>query len=192
MYCDNTGAVAIGKDHGVTKDARHFRAKVHYLRETIEMGDVRIEKVDTYDNLADLFMKALAFPKHSELTKKIGMIPANSLILLLQLPSGSCWNMVVGFTLNTLEIREPIGGTHVRIRRGDFHFIEELEKLKCSVDAVLSVPFLDDIQRRDVEKGMCLLIMIEQLQLHTFKKVSFLMKLRFADSNDGGVPDSIE
>ncbi|GKA16417.1 retrotransposon protein, putative, ty1-copia subclass, partial [Tanacetum coccineum] len=39
-------------DHGVTKGARHFRTKVHYLRETIEMGDVRIEKVDTYDNLA--------------------------------------------------------------------------------------------------------------------------------------------
>ncbi|GKE34750.1 retrotransposon protein, putative, ty1-copia subclass, partial [Tanacetum coccineum] len=37
MYCDNTGAIAIAKDHGVTKGARHFRAKVHYLRETIEM-----------------------------------------------------------------------------------------------------------------------------------------------------------
>ncbi|GKC61546.1 hypothetical protein Tco_1167514 [Tanacetum coccineum] len=80
MYCDNTGAIAIAKDHGVTKGARHFRAKVHYLRETIEMGDVKIEKVDTDDNLADPFMKALTFPKHSELTKKIGMIPAGSLM----------------------------------------------------------------------------------------------------------------
>ncbi|GJY39535.1 GTP-binding protein OBGC, chloroplastic-like protein [Tanacetum coccineum] len=44
------------------------------------MGDVRIEKVDTDDNLADPFTKALAFPKHSELTEKIGMIPAISLI----------------------------------------------------------------------------------------------------------------
>ncbi|GJT66217.1 hypothetical protein Tco_1017697 [Tanacetum coccineum] len=70
MYCDNTGAIAIAKDHGVTKGARHFRAKVHYLRETIEMGDVRIEKVDTDDNLADPFTKALAFPKHYELTEK--------------------------------------------------------------------------------------------------------------------------
>ncbi|GJT32828.1 putative retrotransposon protein [Tanacetum coccineum] len=78
MYCDNTGAIKIVKDHGVTKGARHFRAKVHYLRETIEMGDVRIENVDTYDNLADPFTKALTFPKHSELTKKIGMIPART------------------------------------------------------------------------------------------------------------------
>ncbi|GKC12005.1 hypothetical protein Tco_1008787, partial [Tanacetum coccineum] len=31
MYCDNNGAIAIAKDHGVTKGARHFCAKVHYL-----------------------------------------------------------------------------------------------------------------------------------------------------------------
>ncbi|GJT26008.1 retrotransposon protein, putative, ty1-copia subclass [Tanacetum coccineum] len=42
MYCDNTEAIVIAKDHGVTKGARHFHVKVHYLRETIEMGDVRI------------------------------------------------------------------------------------------------------------------------------------------------------
>ncbi|GJV38717.1 hypothetical protein Tco_1411194 [Tanacetum coccineum] len=80
MYCDNTRAIAIAKYHGVTKGARHFHAKVHYLRETIEMGDVKIEKVDTDDNLADPFTKALAFPKHSELTKKIGMILVSSLM----------------------------------------------------------------------------------------------------------------
>ncbi|GJU10433.1 retrotransposon protein, putative, ty1-copia subclass [Tanacetum coccineum] len=78
MYCDNTGAIAIAKDDGVTKGARHFRAKVHYLRETIKLGDVKIEKVDTDDNLADPFTKALAFPKHSELTKNIGLLPASS------------------------------------------------------------------------------------------------------------------
>nr|GEW52270.1 hypothetical protein [Tanacetum cinerariifolium] len=79
MYCDNTGAIEIAKDHGVTKGAKHFHAKVHYLRETIDMGDVKIEKVDTYDNLTDPFTNALTFLKHSELTKKIGMIPDSSL-----------------------------------------------------------------------------------------------------------------
>nr|GEW83698.1 retrotransposon protein, putative, Ty1-copia subclass [Tanacetum cinerariifolium] len=80
MYCDNTGAIAIAKDDGVTKGARHFRAKVHYLRETIKLGDVKIEKIDTDDNLADPFTKAVAFPKHSELTRNIGLLPASSFI----------------------------------------------------------------------------------------------------------------
>nr|GEW81771.1 retrotransposon protein, putative, Ty1-copia subclass [Tanacetum cinerariifolium] len=80
MYCDNTGAIAIANKSGITKGARHFRAKVHYLREVIEFGDIKLEKVHTDDNLADPFAKALAFPKHSEHTKNIGMLPANSLM----------------------------------------------------------------------------------------------------------------
>ncbi|GJV51222.1 retrotransposon protein, putative, ty1-copia subclass [Tanacetum coccineum] len=80
MYCDNTGAIAIANESGITKGARHFRAKVHYLREVIEFGDIKLEKVHTDDNLADLFTKALAFSKHSELTRNIGMLPASSLM----------------------------------------------------------------------------------------------------------------
>ncbi|GKC59530.1 retrotransposon protein, putative, ty1-copia subclass, partial [Tanacetum coccineum] len=60
--------------------ARIFRAKVHYLREVIKYGDVKLEKVHAYDNLADPFTKALAFLKHSEHTKNIRMLPASSLM----------------------------------------------------------------------------------------------------------------
>nr|GEU61198.1 retrovirus-related Pol polyprotein from transposon TNT 1-94 [Tanacetum cinerariifolium] len=67
-------------ESGIRKGARHFRAKVHYLREVIEFGDIKLEKVHTDDNLADPFTKALAFPKHSEHAKNIGMLPASSLM----------------------------------------------------------------------------------------------------------------
>ncbi|GJW86088.1 hypothetical protein Tco_0159233 [Tanacetum coccineum] len=78
MYCDNNGAIVIANESRITKGARHFRAKVHYLREVIEFGDIKLEKVHTDDNLADPFTKALAFPKHSEHTRNIGMLPASS------------------------------------------------------------------------------------------------------------------
>ncbi|GJS80343.1 retrotransposon protein, putative, ty1-copia subclass [Tanacetum coccineum] len=65
MYCDNTGAINIANESGITKGARHYRAKVHYLREVIEFGDVKIEKVYTDDNLADPFTKALPLAKHN-------------------------------------------------------------------------------------------------------------------------------
>nr|GEZ83796.1 hypothetical protein [Tanacetum cinerariifolium] len=73
-------AIAIANESGITKGARHFHAKVHYLREVIEFGDIKLEKVHTDDNLADHFTKALAFPKYSEHTKNIGMLPASSLM----------------------------------------------------------------------------------------------------------------
>ncbi|GJX44987.1 auxin efflux carrier component 7-like protein [Tanacetum coccineum] len=81
MYCDNTGAITIANEFGITKGARHFRAKVHYIREVIEFGDIKLEKVHTDDNLADPFTKASDFPKHSEHTRNIGMLPASSLML---------------------------------------------------------------------------------------------------------------
>nr|GFB65964.1 retrovirus-related Pol polyprotein from transposon TNT 1-94 [Tanacetum cinerariifolium] len=57
MYCDNTRAIAIANESGITKGARHFRAKVHYLREVIEFGNIKLKKVHTYDNLADPLLK---------------------------------------------------------------------------------------------------------------------------------------
>nr|GEY17660.1 hypothetical protein [Tanacetum cinerariifolium] len=52
MYCDKNGAITIANESGINKD----------------------------DNLADPFIKALAFPKHSEHTRNIGMLPASSLM----------------------------------------------------------------------------------------------------------------
>ncbi|GKF98910.1 hypothetical protein Tco_0297693 [Tanacetum coccineum] len=80
MYYDNTRAITIANESGITKGARHFRVKVHYLREVIEFCDIKLEKVYTDDNLADPFTKALAFLKHSEHTRNIGMLSANSLM----------------------------------------------------------------------------------------------------------------
>nr|GEX89004.1 hypothetical protein [Tanacetum cinerariifolium] len=65
MYCDNTRAITIANESGITNGAKHFRTKVHYLREVIEYGDIKQEKVHTDENFVDPFTKSLAFPKHS-------------------------------------------------------------------------------------------------------------------------------
>ncbi|GJW85249.1 retrotransposon protein, putative, ty1-copia subclass [Tanacetum coccineum] len=80
MYCNNTGAITIANESGITKGARRYHAKVYYLREVIEYGNVKLEKVHTYDNLVDPFTKALAFPKHSEHPRSIGMLLASNLM----------------------------------------------------------------------------------------------------------------
>ncbi|GKD39173.1 retrotransposon protein, putative, ty1-copia subclass [Tanacetum coccineum] len=72
IYCENTEAITIANELEITKGARHYCVKVHYLREVIEFGDIVLEKVNTDDNVADPFTKALPFNKHSEHTKNIG------------------------------------------------------------------------------------------------------------------------
>ncbi|GJR58222.1 hypothetical protein Tco_1500384 [Tanacetum coccineum] len=54
-------------------------AEAEYI-DAYDASKEALEKVHTDDNLADPFMKALAFPKHSEHTKNIGMLPASSLM----------------------------------------------------------------------------------------------------------------
>nr|GEU35363.1 hypothetical protein [Tanacetum cinerariifolium] len=54
-------------------------AKAEYIAASNTSKEA-IEKVHTDDNLADPFTKALAFPKHLEHTKNIGMLPARNLM----------------------------------------------------------------------------------------------------------------
>ncbi|GJU43178.1 retrotransposon protein, putative, ty1-copia subclass [Tanacetum coccineum] len=191
MYCDNTGAIAIAKDDGVTKGARHFRAKVHYLRETIKMGDVKIEKIDTDDNLADPFTKALAFPKHSELTRNIGLLPASSFILSKSLIKEFNYLKVQGVDVfSHCKIR--IGnGLHTRFWKdlwigdctlsGLFPRLFALDTEKdISVAGKLQSPLVSSF-RRNVRGG------IEEQQLEYL--VALLDSVILSNSNDKWVSD---
>ncbi|GJQ96773.1 zinc finger, CCHC-type containing protein [Tanacetum coccineum] len=80
MYYDNTGDITIANEPGITKGAKHYRTKVHYLREVIELGDIRLDKVYTDDNVADPFTMALDYKRHFSHTSSIGLLPASSLL----------------------------------------------------------------------------------------------------------------
>nr|GEX94582.1 retrovirus-related Pol polyprotein from transposon TNT 1-94 [Tanacetum cinerariifolium] len=51
VYYDNTRAIAIANESRITKGARHFRAKVHYIREVIEFGDIKKVEIVGYIGL---------------------------------------------------------------------------------------------------------------------------------------------
>ena len=59
LYCDNTGAVAQAKEPRSHHKSKHILRRFHLVREIIERQDVIIERVDTKDNIADPFTKAL-------------------------------------------------------------------------------------------------------------------------------------
>ena len=51
------------------KRAKHVERKYHLIREIVQRGDVLVTKVDTANNLADPFTKALpqrAFERHMD------------------------------------------------------------------------------------------------------------------------------
>ncbi|GKB83115.1 hypothetical protein Tco_0950010 [Tanacetum coccineum] len=80
MYCDNTISITIANEPRIIKGAKHYRTKVHYLREVIKLVDIILDKAHIYDNVDDPFTKVLPFNKHYDHTKSIGLLPASSLM----------------------------------------------------------------------------------------------------------------
>ncbi|GJY73607.1 hypothetical protein Tco_0478038 [Tanacetum coccineum] len=80
MYYDNYGALIIANEHGVQRCAKHYRRKVHYIREVIKECDINLLKVHIDYNIADPFTKALPCTKHVNHARIIGLLPASSLM----------------------------------------------------------------------------------------------------------------
>ena len=59
LYCDNTGAIAQAKEPRSHHKSKHILRCFHLVREIIERQDMVIEWVNTKNNIADPFTKAL-------------------------------------------------------------------------------------------------------------------------------------
>ena len=69
MFYDNNGVVAQSKDPRNHKKGKHIERKYHIIRDIVARGDVVVAKIESENNLADLFTKALpqrTFESHLE------------------------------------------------------------------------------------------------------------------------------
>ncbi|GJT57762.1 hypothetical protein Tco_0992816 [Tanacetum coccineum] len=78
MYCENSAAIHYANEPGVQRGARHYHRRYHYVRECVKLGEIRILKVHTDNNLADPFTKALSNRKLTQYARSIGLRPASS------------------------------------------------------------------------------------------------------------------
>ncbi|WCJ29565.1 Copia protein [Euphorbia peplus] len=65
LFCDNNGAMIQTKEPQSTKKNQHVLRKFHLILEIIQRGDVRLQRVDTNDNVADPMTKALVERKNN-------------------------------------------------------------------------------------------------------------------------------
>ncbi|GJW98319.1 gypsy type transposase, partial [Tanacetum coccineum] len=78
MFCDNSTALLIANEPGVQRGARHYHRRYHYVRESIELGEIKFLKVHTVNNLADPFMKDLPKGKLTQHARSMGLRLASS------------------------------------------------------------------------------------------------------------------
>jgi hypothetical protein len=62
IHCDNDAAVRLAEDQVWHSKVKHIHVKYHYVREQVLQKRMKVTRVHTKDNMADLFTKALSRP----------------------------------------------------------------------------------------------------------------------------------
>ena len=73
LYCDNLSAINISKNPIKHSRTKHIDMRHHFIRDLIEEKFVTLEHVDTKEQLADIFTKALDAKKFEKLRSKLGI-----------------------------------------------------------------------------------------------------------------------
>jgi hypothetical protein len=74
LYCDNNEVISQAKEPRSHQKSKHVLRRYHLIHEIIEIGDVKVCKVDTEANTADRLTKALFQAKHMMHTSGMGIL----------------------------------------------------------------------------------------------------------------------
>lgn len=63
IYEDNSGALAIARYGNFTKNSKHIEVQYHYINENYKKGIIDVIKIESENNIADIFTKNLCKAK---------------------------------------------------------------------------------------------------------------------------------
>ncbi|XP_075489478.1 uncharacterized protein LOC142528320 [Primulina tabacum] len=73
VYCDNSSAIDISKNPVQHSQTKHINIRHHFIRDLVEKGTIRMEFVETENQLADIFTKPLDFERFSNFRKSLSL-----------------------------------------------------------------------------------------------------------------------
>jgi len=74
LYIDNNSALKLTKNPEFHSRSKHIDVKHHFIREKVDERVINTQRVDTKDNIADLFTKALPRPAHEGLVNRLNLL----------------------------------------------------------------------------------------------------------------------
>ena len=77
VYEDNAACIALGHSLKSSKSAKHYQVRLRFLQEHVRDGTIEFEKVDTKEQLADGFTKALPREPFESFRGRMLVRPAN-------------------------------------------------------------------------------------------------------------------
>jgi len=77
LLCDNTSALNMAKNPVQHKRTKHIDVRHHFLRDSVEKGNICMKFCKTEDQIADIFTKALSREQFEKNRMKLGMLKLN-------------------------------------------------------------------------------------------------------------------
>ena len=75
LYCDNTSSINISKNPMMHEKTKHIAIKYHYVRELVEDKQVKMEYINSKEQIVDIFTKPLPKDAFEYLRGKLGVKP---------------------------------------------------------------------------------------------------------------------
>jgi hypothetical protein len=73
LYIDNNAALKLTRNPEFHSRSKHIDVKHNFIREKVEEGLINTQRVNTKDNLADVFTKALPRSSHEDLIERLNL-----------------------------------------------------------------------------------------------------------------------
>jgi hypothetical protein len=74
LHCDSQSAIYLMKDQMFYERTKHIDIKYHFVRDVIEEGKLKVCKISTHDNPADMMTKSVPVAKFELCSSLVGLI----------------------------------------------------------------------------------------------------------------------
>ena len=74
VHCDNNGAICLAKHQMFHERCKHIDVRLHFIRDEVESGQVKVEKIDTAHNPSDMLTKPLNKGKFDYCLKLLNLV----------------------------------------------------------------------------------------------------------------------
>jgi hypothetical protein len=93
MASDSQAAIAMAERAEISSRSKHIDLRHHWIRDQVATSTLELRFVESENNLADLFTKALPKERHEDLTARIHVLPpadqeSNPQVQQVQAPLG--------------------------------------------------------------------------------------------------------
>ena len=73
IWNDNSGSIILTKDPSFHARTKHIDVQYHFVHELVQSKEITFQYLPTVEMPADILMKALACPKHTQFLKMLGL-----------------------------------------------------------------------------------------------------------------------